>query len=71
MRRSVRVQMNFVVDIDDDGQGIPWFDAGDTLERVTKAILPQAERIRPGGRVSMGLTRESMGELRKARKAAR
>ena len=72
MKRSIRVRMNFVVDIDDAGSGIPRpFQFNVTLARVAKAVFPEAVYLHPGGRFDVGLTRESINELRRARRAAK
>lgn len=66
MRRQIRLQANFVVEIDDDRDGIPFVgDVDAVLERIARVALPGATRILPGGRLEVGLTRASLVEARR------
>lgn len=69
MKRSIRVRMNFVVDVEEGKEGIPCaLQLNEALERAAKAVIPQATYLHPGGRVEIGLTRESVTALRRMRK---
>lgn len=71
MRRSIRVKLDFVVELDDDGYGLPSVgDPGDALAKVAEIVVPGAALLMPGGRISVGLTRESSIAIRQVRKAA-
>ncbi len=60
------MKLDFVVEIDDEGTGTPPIgDPGDQLVRVSEILVPGAARLLPGGRISVGLTRESSIAARK------
>lgn len=64
--------MNFVVDIESPGEGIPRpFQLNEALVQAMKVMIPEATYLHPGGRVEIGLTRESITALRRARKATK
>jgi len=71
MRRQIRVQIDLVAVVDDDQDGVPFVaDATDVLWDVARAVLPNATGMAPGGRLSVGLTRESLVQARRAWKTA-
>lgn len=72
MKRQVRIKIDFVVEIDDDGVGLPVLPIGDTgraLGQIAQIVAPGAAALVPGGRISAGLTRESSIEIRRMRRA--
>ncbi len=74
MKREVRVRVDFIVELDDDGMTLPSIgdDPAGTLARVAELIVPGAAALAPGGKISVGFTRASSREVRRlARLAAR
>lgn len=66
MRRAIRVKLDFVVEVEDDGCGVPFVgDVGDAIASVAKIVVPSAALVRPGGRLYLGLTRESFVAARR------
>lgn len=64
--------MNFVVDVEDEGEGVPRaFQLNEALMQAAKAMIPEATYLHPGGHIEIGLTRESVTALRRARKASK
>ena len=72
MRRQIRLQINLVAEVDDDRDGVPFIaDVTDALWRATCAVLPGAVGLLPGGRLAVGLTRESRAQAKKAQRTKR
>ncbi len=59
MKRTVRIKMDFVVEIDDPGEGLPKHGPPLDILTVAAQAFPGVTAIMPGGRVELGLTRES------------
>lgn len=69
MKRTVRIKLDYVVEIDDDRDGIPLTDPLDLICRGAQTI-PGVQQVLPGAKHTIGLTRESWNEVRRARKAS-
>lgn len=71
MKRSIRVRVDLVVDVDDDGSGIPhvFFEPTPILSSVAKLLVPGAVYLHPGGLLEIRLTRDSLIEVRRAERA--
>ena len=72
MKRQVRCRLEFVVEVDDAGSGVPAIhaDLGETIAAAACALFPQA-RLVPGGKGTVNLTRESAFEARRLAKLVR
>ena len=71
MRRAVRVKLDFVVEVDDDGCGVPFVgDVTGTIAQIARIVVPTATALQDGGRLQIGLTRaSSLAARRVIRKA--
>jgi hypothetical protein len=71
VRRAVRIRLDFIVELDDDGITLPPIEnPGSLLAHVAELVVPNAAKLTPGGRVSAGFTRESSREVRRLARAA-
>jgi len=60
VRRAVRVKLDFVVEVDDDGCGVPFIgDVTGTIAQIARIVVPTATALQDGGRLQIGLTRAS------------
>lgn len=65
MKRDIRLKLDFVVQIDDDGVALPHVsDPGDVIDAVAKLIAPEGV-VQKGGKLSVGFTRVSSAEIRR------
>ncbi len=72
MKRSIRVKMDFVVDVDDNGLGLPRpLRLGEAIAQAAKAVVPGCTYLHPGGKISIGLVRASNNRFARAPKRAR
>lgn len=70
MNRKIRVKVEFVLELHDEGEGLPRVpDPGVLLAEIAAKIAPGPATLEPGGRVSVGLTRESSVAFRRLRRA--
>lgn len=73
MKRTVRVKIDFVVEVDGDRDGIPAvLDASETngaLAEIASLVVREPAVLVPGGKISVGLTREASNAARRLRKA--
>lgn len=68
--REVRVKIDLVVEV--EGPSLPTVrDVGSAIADVARVIVPSAVSVRPGGKLSIGLTRASSIAARRASRGAR
>lgn len=70
MNRKIRVKMEFVIELQDEGEGLPSVaNPGDLLAEAAAKIAPGPAALEPGGQISVGFTRESSVEIRRLHRA--
>lgn len=67
MKRTARVKIEYVVEMDDEGMGTPHVNV-EAISEITRMITPEAAYVPQTGRASVSFTRESSFAVRRAAK---
>jgi len=70
MKRRVRIKFEYVMEIDDDGVGLPELGIGSATD-AARLLAPTGEVVLGTVKLACGLTRESSAAIRKEAKAAK
>ena len=65
MKRSIRYRLDFVVTIDDRGEGIPHVSPGEVIAGAARVIAgDRTVTLEAGGKLSASMTRDSVARMR-------
>jgi hypothetical protein len=66
MNRKIRVKIELVIELQDEGEGLPSISStNEILADVATRIAPGPASLEPGGKISVGFTRASSAEIRR------
>jgi hypothetical protein len=67
MKRTIRVKIEYLAEVDDDGLGIPHIELGSILQ-IAQLATPNANYVEQSGKFAAALTRESSFAARRLAK---
>ena len=65
MQRDIRVKLDFVVRLSDEGRSIPTVPDPDGVVQAVATLVAPEGVLQPHGKLSLGFTRESSAAIRR------